>query len=326
MFKFLPHVDKKFILSKLSQEEIFEKYIGEQVSLSRTYRSPLREDLRPTCSFKYLGDILLLKDWAGHFTGDCFRLVSILNNNCTYNQVYKIIANDFNIISNGKKGESYKRKPVFTVCKTTKADIKVKWRSFDSEDIAYWQSFGISMNTLVKFNIGAVDYVWLNNVILYKFSSLDRAYCYWFSSNDMKVYFPFRKEYRFLGNTSVLQGYDQLPEYGDLLVITKSLKDVALLSEYGISAVAPPSESSIITEEEHADLSKRFKTIVTLYDFDLTGIRSSNKMKKKYNYKIMFLTNGRFKSKDYGAKDLTDLYKIKGDMSVESFITNIINI
>lgn len=325
MFQFLPHVDKKFILSKLSQEEIFEKYIGEQVSLSRTYRSPLREDLRPTCSFKYLGDILLLKDWAGHFTGDCFRLVSLLNNNCTYGEVYEIIAHDFNIIKKGKKGSSYKKKPVYTVDKTFKADIQVKWRSLDYIDLNYWSAFGISQKTLMKFNIGAVEFVWLNGNIIYKFSSNDRAYCYWFSNEDMKVYYPFRSEYRFLGNTSVLQGYAQLPAEGDLLVVTKSLKDVALLYEYGISAVAPPSESSIITEEEHADLSKRFKRIVTLYDFDLTGVRSSNKMKKKYNYEIRFLTNGRFKTKDYGAKDLTDLFKASGCISVEECIADIIN-
>lgn len=325
MFQFLPHVDKKFILSKLSQEEIFEKYIGEQVSLSRTYRSPLREDLRPTCSFKYLGDILLLKDWAGHFTGDCFRLVSLLNNNCTYNQVYEIIANDFNIIKKGKKGTSYKKKPVYTVCKSLKADIKVKWKTLDTDDIKYWNSFGVSHGTLVKFNIGAVEYVWLNGNIIYKFAPNDRAYCYWFSENDLKVYYPFRSEYRFLGNNSVLQGYAQLPAEGDLLIVTKSMKDVALLYEYGIHAVAPPSESSIITEEEHADLSRRFKRIVTLYDFDLTGVRSSNKMKKKYNYKIMFLTNGRFRTKDYGAKDLTDLFKAHGHDTVESYVADIIN-
>jgi len=115
-----------------------------------------------------------------------------------------------------------------------------------------------------------------------------------------------------LNNFKGLQGYDQLPEKGTLLIVTKSLKDVMLFYEFGIPAIAPASESVILSVEQHKELSQRFTKIVTLYDFDLTGVRSANKMRKEFNLPALFLTNGRFGTVDYTAKDPTDLVKKKG--------------
>ena len=83
------------------------------------------------------------------------------------------------------------------------------------------------------------------------------------------------------------------------------------LDNLGYTSIALQSESQILDEDQWKDLSSRFKTIYTLLDFDLTGVRSSNKMRKKYGTIPKFYTNGRFGTKDFGAKDTSDLCKIR---------------
>ena len=92
----------------------------------------------------------------------------------------------------------------------------------------------------------------------------------------------------------------------------------------GIAAVAPPSESSILSEEQFKELAFRFDTIVSLYDFDLTGIRSANKMKKLYGMAPFFLTNGRFGTTDYKGKDPTDMARNIGRSKAEEVINKLI--
>ena len=91
-----------------------------------------------------------------------------------------------------------------------------------------------------------------------------------------------------------------------ILVIAHNSINIALYN-FGIPAIAPQAESIIPTQEQFEDLSKRFKNIYSLYDFDWAGVRSANKMRKVYGILPIFLTNGRFKSFNYGAKDPSDL-------------------
>lgn len=321
MLQLLPVIDKKFILDRVSQEEIFERYLGEPVHFSTMYLSPLRSDRNPTCNFKYVNSKLSFKDWSGHFQGDCFDLVQALHKDCSFHEACRIIAEDFYLIKDIVKGKSFKRKPKpFLLVDNKTADIKVKWRGFEKHDIEYWGQFGIDLPTLKRFNIAPVSHVWVNGEVRYVYKPGNAAYGYWFDKDNIKVYFPFRKEYRFIGNSILLQGYDQLPKEGDVLFVTKSMKDVVLLHVLGYPSVAPQSEASILSEEQHKELSSRFKRIVTLYDFDLTGVRSANKMKKLYGYEYIFLTNGRYKTKDYGAKDPSDLFKNRGVLSLTKFL------
>ena len=69
-------IDKKFIFDRLSQEDIFERYLGIEVNFAGKVCSPLREDPHPTCTFKKLpSGTIMFKDWAGHFTGNCIDVV-----------------------------------------------------------------------------------------------------------------------------------------------------------------------------------------------------------------------------------------------------------
>jgi hypothetical protein len=233
-----------------------------------------------------------------------------------YGQALDIIADEFNLWGTGKRHVKVERVYEESVPK----ELKVKKRDWRKEDLDYWKQFGISQALLTYFKVAPVQYVWLGQDIVYTFRTDDLAYWYWYGPEQNKIYFPFRKKYRFLMNTNALQGYSQLPPTGKILVITKALKDVMVLYNFGIYSVAPQSESQSITQEQYTDLSSRFDKIYSLYDFDLTGIRTANKMKRLYGITPIFLTNGRFKTVDYGAKDVSDLFKNSGSRAIHSIL------
>ncbi len=47
-------------------------------------------------------------------------------------------------------------------------------------------------------------------------------------------------------------------------------------------------------------------------DFDLTGVKMANTLLKRYNIQPLFLTDGRFGTINYGAKDISDYIEING--------------
>ena len=127
---------------------------------------------------------------------------------------------------------------------------------------------------------------------------------------------------RFMGNCGAndLFGYDNLPDTGDLLIITKSLKDVMVLHELGIPSIAVQAESMVFGDSIFKELSSRFRRIITLFDFDHAGIRLTNIFRKLYSTGHRFLTDGRFRSIDYGAKDISDYIRRWGPQYTLSLI------
>lgn len=94
---------------------------------------------------------------------------------------------------------------------------------------------------------------------------------------------------------------------GDILVITKSLKDVMVLYELGITAIAPNSENLFVTDLQYNKLSEKFKNIIVLYDNDLAGINGMRKIKHQYpKVKAIYIP------RKYEAKDISDFYKKYG--------------
>lgn len=91
------NITKEFILSKVSEEEIFEHYgIKVQKGL---FCSKLRVDKRPTVSFyRNKSGRLIMHDFGDSSFIDCFAYVQLLFNT-SYYMALQIIANDFNLIS-----------------------------------------------------------------------------------------------------------------------------------------------------------------------------------------------------------------------------------
>ena len=91
------YVTQELILSKISEEEVFEHYgIAVKKGL---FCSHLRQDKRPTVSFfRSKTGKLYLKDFGDGSCHDCFSYVQALFG-VSYYMALQIIANDFKLIS-----------------------------------------------------------------------------------------------------------------------------------------------------------------------------------------------------------------------------------
>lgn len=301
-------LSKDYILSKVTQEQIMEKYLGIPVDLTRSYQNPLREDPYPGCRFynDKFGN-LKFHDFARGWNWDCFNVVQHLNR-CSFMEALKIIAADFNT---NQVTVSLEARQQFA-----KQDTKIEIQSeeWNRQNIKFWTDIGVDRDTLRKFNIKSIKAFWINGV-RYNVGRQENAYAYCFSRGKIKVYLPDRDFARFYQNCSYLmQGWEQLPkEGGENLIITKSYKDVASLSAFGFDAIAPISEKVLIIEEDFKIIYNKYDNIFVLMDNDWTGKRATMKYITAYSSIIPLLFPADMKKdwsdnvKHYGTQFMIDL-------------------
>lgn len=322
-----PKVTRELLLSKNSQETYFEHYLGVPVKKG-LFRSPsvIRSDANPTCSFyKNKNNILMYKDFAGP-TFDFIGCVMYLFN-CNYYNALRIIAHDFNIIPIADIPRNPpKIQYTNTVLeKTSKSRIEVELKEFSEKELKWWEGFGISKNTLKKFQVYSIKSIFLNGIYFSSSSESSPIYGYYGGTASdgaelWRLYMPTKRNYRFLSNWSqeMIQGSKQLPKSGEFVVITKSMKDVMSLYEFGITAIAPNSENLFLTEPQYNKIKSRFNQVYLLYDRDLPGVKSANKIRKKFKEVKVLLTPK--------TKDFSDYVKKYGIMKtfklVEEWLKN----
>lgn len=144
--------------------------------------------------------------------------------------------------------------------------------------------------------------------------------------DKFKIYRPLsetRKDKWRTNCTSIdLQGYEQLPDKGDLLIITKSLKDVMVLHELGYNAVALQSENDHLYKSIYNNLQQRFKRIVILFDNDKPGLEASIKLSNKYNIPRIYIDSGLYEL--YKVKDISDYIKVFGKDSAGELLKSLL--
>ncbi len=289
-FKFLvkPQITKEYILSKVSQESIFNFYTGMEVTSKKLQLSPFRADNKVTVSFyRSKNDIVYLHDFATNEHISCFQAVMKLFN-LNYYQALDKIAADFKLTDNySPDTQRIEFQPELQENKSSIIQCQIK--EYTVEELEWWKSFGINQKLLKKFHIFSIKHVFLNGDLKFTSSDKNPIYGYYFGKDkngneQWKIYFPLRTEFRFLGNLKkkVLQGYKQLPKKDDLLVITKSMKDVVSMYGFGINAVAPNSETLFISDKQLEEFKSRFKYILVLYDNDRPGKHNLWKIRKDH--------------------------------------------
>ena len=320
MYNLNPVVTKEFILDNLDQVQILEYYLGVKVQKKKV-RSPLRMDNNPSCSFSANGNgVIYFKDWAQGFTGDWIKVIQY-KYGLTYQQALDRCAEDFQLVRIGMRpAVPVTRDYTKIQIEPTESVIQIKIRPWDVADREYWSTYGINRGTLELYNVFPCEIVFYNSKIVYSRTKNDLAYAYRFSPGKYKIYIPQRSSFRWLSNFTSWQGLEQLPSTGDCVVITKSMKDVMCLRQFGVHACSPASEVAEPEEKILADLSSRFTDVVTLMDFDYTGIKMANKLYKQYNFQPLFLTNGRFGTYNYKAKDISDFYEMYGHEHTQALI------
>lgn len=313
-FSFQPKITKELILSRFSEEQLMEYYLHLPVKKG-LFRSPLRRDKQPTCSFyRNKSGTLIFKDFA---TGQHLNIFDVVQSifRCDYFESLRIIANDFGIIRDNalhKNPGKINLNPIKIKDKEI-SKIQIEVQEFTDSELKWWGRYGISKDILKRFNVYSCKHVFLNDQLFAKSQQHCPIFGYYGKKYQglelWRCYFPKRTSFRFITNwpSKKIQGYDQLPKKGKLLVITKSMKDSMCLYSCGITACAPNSENLFIPDKVLEDLKNRFENIVVLYDNDRPGLYNMAKIRKEHP-ELTYI----FIPKKYGSKDISDFYKNHG--------------
>lgn len=304
-----------WILSKVTEYDIYAKYIG-QFKVGMIYNSPFRKDKNPSFGIYYSKRTkqLLFKD---HGTGECgnvIKFVSLFTSKTEYNDILSDIVDKLNITNNTKLVSSKQYIP------PTETVIGVVRQEFTDIDINYWKQFNISINTLKKFNVNSIKYYLCNGIVKGTYKRENPMYAYKVY-NNFKIYRPLADKYTKWRNNLTdydIQGYEQLPQKGDILFITKSMKDVMCLHEMGYPAVSPSSESTFLPKDVLEQLKARFKRIIILFDRDTAGVKRSRKLSRETGLEAIFI-NKKFK-----AKDVSDAVKANSFEEIKNWLNETI--
>lgn len=313
-FSFQPKITKELILSRFSEEQLMEYYLHIPVKKG-LFRSPLRRDKQPTCSFyRNKSGTLIFKDFA---TGQHLNIFDVVQSifRCDYFESLRIIANDLGIVRDNalhKNPGKINLNPIKIKDKEI-SKIQIEVQEFTDSELKWWGRYGISKDILKRFDVYSCKHVFLNDQLFAESQQHCPIFGYYGKKYQglelWRCYFPKRTSFRFITNwpSKKIQGYDQLPKKGKLLVITKSMKDSMCLYSCGITACAPNSENLFIPDKVLEDLKNRFENIVVLYDNDRPGLYNMAKIRKEHP-ELTYV----FIPKRYGSKDISDFYKDHG--------------
>lgn len=336
---FKPLITKEIILSKFTSLELFKLYIPELV-VNKPMLSPLRDEKNASFSIFESNNNgnFLFKDHATGVCGDIFKFLTE-KFPITYHQALGKVCLDLGLNDNYRCGLINKeivelksveeienlKKVNIPFIKKVKKIITIRERNWEIHDIKFWSEFGIKLSTLNTYNVVPLLSFYINDNII-----LADRYSYAFKENKdnettFKIYQPYNihgYKWRTTQNKSVWHGWTQLPEYAEIVVLTKSLKDVmAIVDNTPFAAVSMQSETVVPKAEVLQELSDRFNTVVLLYDNDygkLTNVGQKQAQKILTSFPDMSnLVNVRipdkFQSKDFSdfIKDWTNIWATK---------------
>jgi len=328
---------KQAINEKVSDQQIYEFYLGEEISLTKKYHSPYRVDKNPSLSiFETTSGRLLWRDWGDpemSKANGVIALVMKINGNCSYMEALRHIDQDMGlnietkvkligtkVIPAKKEIEKKPKKPKI---------IEVETQPFTMADVAYWDQYHIDLGTLVKYHVSSAKYVWVDKALVRTYSQANPVYSYhlgYLNTLPMyKIYAPYSERGKWLTNAgnNIVQGIDNVDWKVKDIILTKSLKDVMVLYKIGFQSFAVQHEGATLEAAVRAMIIAKQSNIFVLYDNDLTGKRESDKLIEKHPHFT------KISIPDYlnelGIKDISDYVKKYGLEKGKILINNLIN-
>ena len=310
----------KDLLNKLNDYDIYSYYVG-QFKIGKLFNSPLRsDDKNPSFNiFKGNGGGLFFKDHGSGEGGNAIKFVKLIKNIQTRDELEREL---LRIVRKMNPNQQYVQRTYSTV-NSGSTDIGIVRQPFTDVDKKYWKQFHISIDTLKLFQVFSIKYFLCNRVVrgTYKESSPMYAYKVF---DKFKIYRPLASKYTKwrtnLTNRDV-QGLAEIPkEGGNLLIITKSLKDVMCLYEMGFNAIAASSETTFIPDDILQSLRSKWNHIVIIYDRDKTGMLEARKYSKQYRLDAIFV------HKKFKAKDISDAIRDNSFIDVKNWLTKTLSI
>ena len=302
----------KEIMDRVSQADLLAHYFNI-TSLPVLINSPLRDDKHPSFSiYSPDGEKVKFIDYATKDRGDIYTLMQ-RSFNLSFPEVMRMIGKEkkFKKSSNislnatpslGKKFPTH-----------TSSDIKVKVREWQEHDIAYWESYGISLPWLKYAEVYPISHkiVYKDNE-RYVFPAAKYAYCFVERKEDkvtLKVYQPFSKNHKWSNknDASVVGLWTKVPEKGQKLCVCSSLKDaLCLWANVGIPSIYVQSETTTMSETAQKVLRERYEELYVCFDNDAPGIIDAENFSLQTGFQNIVLPPFE------GGKDISDLFKARG--------------
>ena len=319
------------ILERISEQTIYEYYLNESIK-DKLVKCCFHKDTNPSMGF-YISSSgsLNYKCFGCGAQGNVFSFVSKLNNDSNFGKTLSIIQNTFKLSKNGSSTnglriyEAKQRSLDEKSQEISKTQIIPTFRNFNKVDFDYWNRYYIPLDLLVKYDIKACARVYIvkksGEYILFAEHSKDNPiYCYQID-DQFKIYRPYSdKKGKWAGNTDnyAIQGLKQLPDKGELLIITSSMKDVLVLNILGYNAIALGGEGNRIPDKILDYLWACFDNIVVFYDNDKAGLEYGVKLSEEIGAGNIHIPV-KYKEKDIS--DFVDQYDLEaGDKLMKELL------
>lgn len=311
----------KDLLDKLNDYDIYSYYVG-RFKIGKLFNSPLRsDDKNPSFAiFKGSGGGLFFKDHGSGEGGNALKFVKLIKNIQTRDELEREL---LRIVRKMNPNSEYTSCTYSNSVNSGPTDIGIVRQPFTDVDKKYWKQFHISIDTLKKFQVFSIKYFLCNRVVRGTYKESNPMYAYKVF-DKFKIYRPLASKYTKwrtnLTNRDV-QGLAEIPkEGGNLLIITKSLKDVMCLYEMGFNAIAASSETTFIPDDILQSLRNKWNHIVIIYDRDKTGMLEARKYSKQYRLDAIFV------HKKFKAKDISDAIRDNSFIDVKNWLTKTLSI
>ncbi|MBC7747873.1 MAG: AAA family ATPase [Methylotenera sp.] len=316
-------ITKESVFENISSYDILNHYLqpyhntGRLIS-GKNINNPFLAEKQKTPSFNIFCALpqheWRYKDFATGDEGSCFDLVMKLLNQ-SFPEALETINRDHCL--NLETTTNTTQTPKQTTSEESKVNFSVKKRPFNNAELAFWQKYGISLDTLQRYNVAAVEE--FTNICKegksYNIRCNTEKFIFAYDNGSwLKLYKPLdEKQYKFQYLGTKEQGYifgwSQLPTKGENIFITGGEKDVMSLAAQGFNAISLNSETATL-EKGIADVLKlRFKNIIVLYDNDTTGVKQSELLVVEHNFYKITLP-----SIPYNGKDISDFFASGGSL------------
>ncbi len=300
-----------------TQAQITSYYLGVK-DIPCIICSPLRRDEKPSMGIysPNSSDVNFIDFGTGE-RGSIFTLLRKMWNT-SFADTLKRICGDFSLkisTSASVRASIPSCNIVGTPDHSRSVDMQCKVREWRDYDIKYWESYGVPLKWLKYADVYPISHkIIIKNGNNYVFGADKYAYAYVEfkeGKTTLKIYQPYNKsgfKWANKHDKSVISLWTKVPEYGDRICICSSLKDaLCLWANTGIPALAIQGEGYSISNTAVSELKRRYKEIYILLDNDDAGVQDALKLSESTGFTNIVLP------KEYGAKDVSDLYLLLQD-------------
>lgn len=314
-----PTLSHEYLNMYVSDFDIYRHYLGASFEVNKAFNSPFHEDRNPSFAIYDIGGgKLLYKDHSKGLDGNAVMFVKEKLHLPDFKSALIQIYVDL-VINTKKLSEKQIQVSRDAIVKRN-VDLGVKRQQYSITDSKYWARFDITKSTLKLFEVEPIKYMFVGPYIKHEYTKDNPMYVMQVY-DKFKIYRPLAdKRNKWYGSLTrnYIFGFKQLPETGDTLIITKSLKDVMCLYSLGYTAISPSSEGTLIPEHVIKQLKKRFKRIVVLYDNDEAGLAYASKLSTRYNLESTIIPLSS------GEKDTSDYFKKYGEIKTKQMLSEIL--